>query len=112
MSALSPSCEFGFFAARARSTEIAASARLHTLHSGGQTGQFALHPPILCLMVHARFRDRLPEQLQSLVEGIRANAQTLGHLSRRIPPNRDLVHRIPLELVAVIAPPHVGLLVS
>ncbi len=37
-SARSPSCEFGFFAARARSTEIAASARLHTLHSGGQTG--------------------------------------------------------------------------
>lgn len=37
-SALSPTCEFNFFAARARGMKIAASAQLRMLLCGGETG--------------------------------------------------------------------------
>ncbi len=38
MTALSPTCEFNIFAARARGMKIAASARLRTLLCGGEEG--------------------------------------------------------------------------
>jgi len=46
------------------------------------------------------------------VERILADAQPPGNLPNPIPAHRDLVHRIPLELVTVVACPHVRLLGS
>ena len=43
---------------------------------------------------------------------MRVDAKMPGNLPNRISPNRDLMHRFPLELVAVIVSPHVGLLAS
>ena len=78
----------------------------------GHPSQFALQPPVLGLMVHAGLRNWPPEQLQPLVERIRADAQTAGHLPHRIPAHGYLMHRIALELVAVVACPHGRLLGS
>src|SRR6056297_212304 len=44
------------------------------------------------------------------VERVRADAQPPGNLPNRIPAHRDLMHRIALELVAVIACPYGRLL--
>src|SRR6056297_1632012 len=43
------------------------------------------------------------------LERILADPQASGHLSNRIPAHRDLIHRVPLERVAVVACPHVRL---
>ncbi len=43
---------------------------------------------------------------------MRTHTQTSGNLANRVSRTRDLLHRIPLELVAVIACPHLGLLAS
>ena len=41
---------------------------------------------------------------------MRTHTQTSGNLANRVSPNRNLLHRIPLELVAVVALTHLGLL--
>ena len=55
-------------------------------------------------------RSGRPVELQPLVQRIRADAQTLRNLSNRIATLGDLMHRVPLEIVALVARPHVGLL--
>src|SRR6056297_37358 len=62
--------------------------------------------------IHSRGSCWIAEQLHPLVGRMRADAQSTGHLPNRIAPHRDLMHRIALELVTVIARPHVGLLAS
>ena len=63
-------------------------------------------------MIYLRLRRRVPEQLQPLLERARDDAQTPGHLSNRIPPYRDLMHRITLEIFTEIWLPYKGLLAS
>ena len=76
----------------------------------GDPALLALQPTVLSLVVHARLRDKLPEQLQLVVERIFADPQASGHLPDRIPEHRDLMHHIPLELTTLVACPHVRLL--
>jgi hypothetical protein len=71
----------------------------------GHPGQLALQPPVLGLVIDARLRRRLPEKLHPLVERILAGPQASGHLPHGISAHRDLMHRVPLELVAVVACP-------
>ena len=73
---------------------------------------FALQASVLDLLVQARLRNRLAEPLQPLVQRMRTYAQSHGNFPIRIPPHRDLMYRIPLELVVVIACLDVGLLAS
>ena len=53
-----------------------------------------------------------PEQMHPFVQRMRAHAQTTRNLPNWIPSNRNLMHRVPLELITVIACPHVSLLAS
>lgn len=51
-------------------------------------------------------------QLQLLVQRVRADAQTPGYFPDRIAPLGDLRDCVPLEIVAVVAAAHLGLLTS
>ncbi len=73
--------------------------------------QLVLQSPVLGLMIHVGLLwGRIAEQLHPLVERMHADPQLPGNLPNPIPPHRDLMHRIALELVMVIACPHLGLL--
>jgi len=78
----------------------------------GHPDQFALQAPVLGRMVHALLWNWFPELLPPLVQRMCTDAQTLGYLSYRVPTHPDLMHRVPLELVAVTACPRLGLLAS
>ena len=59
MTVSSPSCEFGFFAARARSTEIAAGAEIPTRQGSGESGHS------LGLLIGLEHNSWLVGQMQS-----------------------------------------------
>lgn len=61
-------------------------------------------------MVHARLCNGFLGQLQTHVVGLRANAQTPRKILHRIQANRDLMHHITPEIIALVAGPHVDLL--
>ena len=64
-------------------------------------------------MVNTRLLGRrVTEQLHPIVERIRADAQPPGYLPNRISSHCNLMHRVALERVAVVACPNVGLLAS
>lgn len=64
--------------------------------------QFPLRSSALGLVVHAGHLGRgVRETLHPPVKRVRADPQTAGNL-----PHRDLLHRVPLELAAVVARPH------
>lgn len=89
-----------------KSTCTAALTGLATLVCT-HTGLLALRVSVLGLMTHTRrLRHRFPELLQPLVKRMCADPRGSGHLPNRIPPHRDLIHSIPLELVAEVACPH------
>ena len=70
-------------------------------------------PTALGFVIHARLLTlRTAKKLYPLIERMRADVQAPGNLPISTSPNTDLVHRVPLELVAVVARAHVGLLAS
>lgn len=75
--------------------------------------RFTLKLAVLGYMIDGELAwRRVTEQLHPFKNRMRADAQTPGNLSNRIASLYDLMHRIALEIVAVITCLHVGLLAS